>query len=74
MLHRIGSDVHIGHRVQHPTDRYTPDRGAELLVQFGLAPYASKPCKSTAIIRTFLLRSNHPLPAWLFANAFGVAF
>ena len=34
----------------------------------------SKPCKSTNIIRTFLLRSNHPLPAWLFARAFGMMF
>jgi hypothetical protein len=42
VLHRIGSDGHIGHRAQYATDRQTPDRGAGLLVQFSLAPYLSR--------------------------------
>jgi hypothetical protein len=72
-LHRFGSDGHIGHQVQHAADRQTPDRRAGRLglsavsiVQF--SPL-SKPCKPTTMTRAFLLRSNHPLPAWLSLHA-----
>jgi hypothetical protein len=36
-LHRFGSDGHIGHRVQHATDRQTPDRGAGRLSALSIA-------------------------------------